>query len=46
MRFWMILALLAITTLPLSGCYTLAVGAAGAGTGYVIKDNQDAKKGR
>lgn len=29
--------------LPLAGCFAAAVGAAGVGTGYIIKDQQDDK---
>lgn len=28
----------------LSGCYTIAVGAAGAGAGYIYKDKEEGKK--
>lgn len=35
-----ILLVLAVT-LPLTGCYTMAVGAAGAGAGYIIKDKEE-----
>ncbi len=35
-----IIAIIALST-PLTGCYTLAVGAAGAGAGYIVKDKEE-----
>lgn len=44
MRLVAMLALLGITPL-LSGCYTLAVGAAGAGGGYIAAEEADKSDG-
>lgn len=30
-----------VLTIPLSGCYTMAVGAAGAGAGYIYKEKEE-----
>lgn len=47
MRKIILIAVLLISVVPsLSGCYTMAVGAAGAGAGYIAKDEiEDEKDG-